>query len=348
MSKIVITHVGTSLLTNRDRRANGVEQGCASLMADYEDGGYLTVKDVLAMSTPSEWDSHTLSQAYHRQLRGTSNGTIVALVQCLKEAWNAKKHKRRDVQSAEISSIRELKLQAGDEIVLFASDTVLGCLCAVLIRDLLLTGAFQDIANSNFSNVPNPNAIYIHPIERIEGLEVKDKDKQFVSVGLTNYFGKVKALYAGARDHNKIVSEDAAKKELVFNVTAGYKAMIPFASILAMLLGSICNLTNDPDVICKLFMYYEDGGYPIELHGLVVPIEIDAGRLDEYKNVLKKASNSCSATEEDAGKLPMYLQQNYLEKQNTGEYCISANGRLALTINEQFDLDPAANRHRRK
>ena len=146
--------------------------------------------------------------------------------------------------SAEIESI--LKIAKDEKVIihLLATDTVLSVLAADIIKDW-----FDDKQKINF------NASYEDDV--IKDLLVTDK--QTFEKGLTNLFTKIDA----------IVPEKKGKKDwsdIVFNITGGYKAIIPHLTILAQVYRC---------PICYIFSEGENNLEPDLIKIPALPINFD-------------------------------------------------------------------------
>jgi putative CRISPR-associated protein (TIGR02619 family) len=147
-----------------------------------------------------------------------------------------------------------LEIQPADRIVLVSSDTAKGKLCADLLCDVLKSHVLgfgtQDVEVSS-----------------LPGVETRKGDT-FVENGLPAYMSII------ARERLRTTMDEHGNQtthhfdRLLFNVTGGYKGVIPFAVIAAQLLG-----THDRDPVPTDVVYvHEEGQNPIALAPLL-PID---------------------------------------------------------------------------
>lgn len=122
----------------------------------------------------------------------------------------------RDFQSltAELGSLMAMRQEQNigeitnaDQIVLLHSDTAEGKLCAEVTAKIVQSQISNRIICTQVS------------IEKIEGLQVDDPEK-FKVEGLKNLYAKVKFFAKGSFD-------------FYFNITGGFKGLIPYATSLA-------------------------------------------------------------------------------------------------------------------
>jgi len=115
---------------------------------------------------------------------------------------------------AELNTLDRLGLTSRDRILLVASDNLLGNVCSEEIKSII-SNAYV-IADANIE------------ISRIEDLQIADI-KKLRTHGLKNLISKVLL---------KLEDENIKYRyEIIFNPVGGYKFMLPFIAILAMLYG---------------------------------------------------------------------------------------------------------------
>lgn len=116
--------------------------------------------------------------------------------------------------SAETHALQRLGISAGTEVILLASDTAEGRVCAEMLRDAVLL-AFE----------LTEEAVRI---ERVAGLQVRNP-QQLRQAGLPNLIrGVIDEIRAAAR---------VPGQRVVLNSTGGFKGVAPFIAVLGMILG---------------------------------------------------------------------------------------------------------------
>lgn len=194
------------------------------------------------------------------------------LCNTLAELWSGADSERLRKSPAEIASLSLLELGAGDRVVLLYSDTRTGEFCAELIRRAL---SHQFELRNGYPYCPEVVA------HKIDGLRVTELPgatmttaDSFIGVGLPRYvelvWGAYQELFQRWRDAREAGQE--VDGILVFNVTAGYKGMIPIARDLAQLLNrySECLGRALPTELCYL---YEESSELIRYESL--PLRFD-------------------------------------------------------------------------
>lgn len=152
---------------------------------------------------------------------------------------------------AEIKSLSKIAEQEGDiEVYLLATDTVLSVLACELIRDFLGTNK-TTFAGGKIKEIHFDNSLIV------KGLQVKDAEK-FETIGLENLI--------------KIIDAKHVRNQTILNISGGYKAMIPVATLIGQ-------LNKIP-----LYYIYEDSEDPIEIGNL--PIQFDWSLGEKYYNYL--------------------------------------------------------------
>ncbi|QIB27287.1 putative CRISPR-associated protein [Caloranaerobacter azorensis] len=126
-----------------------------------------------------------------------------------------KKVKEEDI-SAEIKSLLKIKKEEDCclEVYLITTDTVASNLCAQLIADY-----FEEKKDDCIEVKYNPKT------SNIKGLQIENR-KKFVQEGLPNLINRIRKI---ANDYYDNV---------IFNITGGYKGVIPYLTIMAAVNGS--------------------------------------------------------------------------------------------------------------
>ncbi len=166
---------------------------------------YQNVKNELDDSPCKKW--HDLKDKSYKEGENKEHA-IKSIKGAIKEKWSDNAN-----TSAEIASIIKIqaKLSTPISVHLIATDTIHSYLCAELIKEW-------------FAKYPK-ESITIEEICHISGLQVKDK-KTFEDEGMVNLVDKIV----------EIARTDWAN--CIFNITGGYKATIPFITILAQIKNS--------------------------------------------------------------------------------------------------------------
>ncbi|WP_197051432.1 putative CRISPR-associated protein [Caloranaerobacter azorensis] len=126
-----------------------------------------------------------------------------------------KKVKEEDI-SAEIKSLLKIKKEEDCclEVYLITTDTVASNLCAQLIAEY-----FKEKKDDCIEVKYNPKT------SNIKGLQIENR-KKFVQQGLPNLINKISRIVNGYYDN------------VIFNITGGYKGVIPYLTIMAAVNGS--------------------------------------------------------------------------------------------------------------
>ena len=179
----------------------------------------------------------------------------------IKECWL---NKERQNASAEIQSLICIqdKFSCPVEVHLVASQTALSNLASDLIEYY-----FNDLLN-------NENIKIIKEDYVINGLRV-DEVEIFQNEGLLNLFNKI----------NNIIIDDTYSAYFAINITGGYKASIPFMTILSQI--------NNIDI----FYIYENTGKLIRIPPL--PLKINYGFIAEYYHIFEKLDSGVTSVWND-------------------------------------------------
>ncbi|NJN66281.1 MAG: hypothetical protein HC884_06000 [Chloroflexaceae bacterium] len=210
MSRVVITHVGTSALKcaaikRGDTRPSDYEQKVQEISGSEERAGP-RLPGWLEALLP-EWQQ--------------------ALREGLCAVWNDARRDvnwKRNQSPAEIASLTMMSLQRGDRVVLVSSDTNAGQFCASMLHHGLATVP----AGTCDARAFRPDDLEVPEVVVLPGVETKDGSR-FVAEGLPQYMRLV------AAERNRMHAE---RDTLHFNITGGYKGIIPFAVLAAQLLGT--------------------------------------------------------------------------------------------------------------
>ena len=197
----------------------------------------------------------------------------VDYINTLKGKLNNQYFKNNINASAEIKSLTILKKQLKEnfDIYLLHSDTALSRLAAEILKEKL--NLYDELQNSNII------------IKKIEGLQIWDK-KEFEEgrANLTNEIYNIAQGYWG---------------NIVINITGGYKATIPYLTILAQI--------NE----CPIYYSFEETDALIEIpHFAPVKIEINWELFGRYLEIFEKIEH------------PKSLLKNEVDEQFLGE-CIT-------------------------
>jgi putative CRISPR-associated protein (TIGR02619 family) len=196
--------------------------------------------------------------------------------------------------SAEVHSLVRMKLDAQDEVFLFSTDTPDGMVCARLVA-AYLTGPL---------GIPNEKV----RVERIKGLQVDDGSK-FRREGIINYINTVRRL-----------GDERAWVGVVLNPTGGFKALIPYTTLLGMLCGA------------PVRYIFDNGRELIELPPL--PIEFNLLQLAPRERALAELEKKTEMTEDRFWAGASHQERNSLaalvETTRPGWVTLSGLGLLVL------------------
>ncbi|MGQ0794192.1 MAG: putative CRISPR-associated protein [Deltaproteobacteria bacterium] len=163
--------------------------------------------------------------------------------QCLSRLSGLNLDKNSDLNksSAEIKSLAKLGITEADVVYLFATETMDGNLCAEVIEQYI-KGEFGCSVKT----------------EEVKGLQVKDSER-FRKEGVRNFIDKLM----------NIIEKSRYEYEIIFNITGGFKAVIPYTTFVGMI-NSV-----------KVVYTFEDTDYLIELPAL--PITYNKEFLNQHK-----------------------------------------------------------------
>ncbi|MCL0028421.1 putative CRISPR-associated protein [Peptococcaceae bacterium] len=199
-----------------------------------------------------------------------------------KEIENWIKKKKDDITiSAEIKSLVKIqeRLKNSIDVYLLPSGTVLSCLAAELIKDY-------------FSNNKD---IDIRSYEAIKDLQVKE-EQAFSRRGLSNLIRRIENITGGYYGN------------VIFNITGGYKAVIPYMTIMAQING------------CDAYYIFEDEKALIKIPK--APLYVDFEEIERNYELLKELENGI----ED---YPNWRNKNY-RKVESIESFIETDGEIAF------------------
>lgn len=166
-----------------------------------------------------------------------------------------------DKTSAEIKSLVKMEVAPDDKVILLASDTVDGKLCAELVQAFLMAREICDKIE----------------IKTIPGLQAKD-GKTFQKYGLKNLLNFLVNLEHG---------------DIIFNPTGGFKSVVPYISLTGMLFNKpvkyvhedsedVITLSNLPVMMNdSILLQVEDKMRRIEKESAITKADWQAG-LDYY------------------------------------------------------------------
>jgi len=173
--------------------------------------------------------------------------------------------------SAEIKSLIKLKEELEDELEIFllCSDTILSRLSGEIIKEVIPSIEILEIENQDDVKV-----------EVIKGLQVENK-KEFKD-GLENLVNEIEKISGGFWDN------------VVINITGGYKATIPYLTILAQIFR------------CPLYYIFEETDELICIEP--APISIDWGLFEKYSTILAEFNNGIYNLSEFRKRYPQFDQ----------------------------------------
>ncbi len=218
---------------------------------------------------------------------------------------------RNSKSSAEIKSILKLKEQYGEiKVYLIATDTILSPLAAEIIKEFL--------------EQKNIETVFDRSKDIISGLQVEDKG-EFIKVGLSNLIERLKNLMGG--------SPDSYKDTLIFNITGGYKAIIPYMTIMGQIYEiPICYIFEETDELIEIpqapmdfdFSIIDDNYNAFRFLKKQSPISYKEFLNDPGKEVLEKLKEK-NLIESDSGNMKLtplgiLLVKRYEDLFNSGKY----------------------------
>ena len=160
--------------------------------------------------------------------------------------------------SAEIDSIIKIANEYKEDcdVYLIATDTIQSPICAEYIQKWFEKNNIEFISTIHFRKTQE----FI-----IENLQVKQK-QAFEREGLTNLFNRINTIAGGFWDN------------IVFNITGGYKALIPYMSLMAQ-------INNVP----AYYNFQESKGEKFDLLKIPnIPINVDYDLFDKYWEEIEK------------------------------------------------------------
>jgi hypothetical protein len=233
MARIIITHVGTSALTcEAFTQSPDAPENLTSLVRNLK--GRELKSDEQALL------SHALGSGLNKVFLDPRRVTKLEL---------------RQAAPAEIASLHILDLKAGDRIVLVCSDTFRGRNCGELLRRTL-AGNERNAFFPQGLTVPER----IDPLLGVSAPSEKTNANQFVDQGLPAYMELVAREYRIMMESHSQVN-GPVYDSLIFNITGGYKGVIPFAVLASQLLNSYPKRIGMTEVV----YYHEEGNHAIAL-----------------------------------------------------------------------------------
>lgn len=203
--------------------------------------------------------------------------------------YKNEEHLRKGL-SAEIHSLVRCQLDKSDKVFLLYSDTPDGEVCAKLVEEYLLEKKLCEEVK----------------IEKIEGLQI-DEPGKFRSRGVPNYLEAVIGI-----------GEKMGWPQSTLNPTGGYKALVPYTTLLGMIFGA---------EVCYIF----DNSKEL-LHLPPLPIDFDDTKLNPLLPAMERIEKETAIREAEFwGTTPQEdrIQYKYLvEKDNQGLVTLSAIGLL--------------------
>lgn len=239
MSRIIITHVGTSIL-DAHRALKDAEKH------DPRGDGELTLRRL-----DQRFREHDVStdDAFVARWGAALLGSLAAV-----DRRTPKLDEALKAAPAELHSLSKLNADTGDRVVLACSDTIEGRFAGRLLLYAL---------NATETNRLVPNKVQTDPtVATLKGVETRNhaSAKTFVEEGLPAYTQIV------ANEYRKV--QAGSYSQIVFNVTGGYKGIIPFATMTAQLLNAFARQrlrSAGPTPIATVVYLYEEAAALVEL-----------------------------------------------------------------------------------
>jgi hypothetical protein len=298
MVRTIITHVGTSLLYCEalKRRPPMAKEALDRLIDDL---------------------NHNIP--YETRLRRFIEGLRAAL----REYWAPGTYEpqaQREASPGEIASLSLLSVQPDDRVLLFHSDTALGHFCALALAEALADPETQ-------SGFPVCLAETVH----LDGLKIVDEQDLglsaahadgFVRIGLKSY---VNAAWKEYDSFPRQPPQAGGKHQLIFNVTGGYKGVVPIARDLELLLSEHAS-RKKRHVQCRLCYLYESSDKLIWYDAL--PVVFDWSKLN-LKRLMDAALPDGIPDEEPPPELAVYFEESSTRR---GRLQLSALGTVLLEL----------------
>lgn len=215
MTRVLITHVGVSVLSNRALKSfytSNLTRLHEDLRRDIERPDALKlVKRDLERGLGRVWDRNYTPDA----------------------------QQRREDSPAEIAALSVLRIQPNDRVVLLHSDTAGGRFCGELLQHALRltsvpTGTGYPHCGATQLRLQNVEGLKITDdsavIDSEIGVDPQSRPATFVRHGLVSYVERVWEEYTALLA--------AGGGDLIFNITSGYKGLVSIARDLALLLNS--------------------------------------------------------------------------------------------------------------
>lgn len=212
----------------------------------------------------SEWDAH---------LQAIADVEFFALE-------NIKKKTEVELPraSAELNSLHKMGLQPTDRVILIATETIDGRLCAELVRKVLIDkGWCHDVT-----------------VQVITGLQAQD-GRRFQQVGLKELISFI-AKY----EHENVV----------FNPTGGFKSVVPYITLAGMLFNKpvkyIHEFSDDVITLANIPIRYDEETF-FEVEGKLQKIDSNTfiGKQEWQRGIVFNDSRFDTLVEEIDGKLTM-------------------------------------------
>ena len=223
---------------------------------------------------------------------------LLALRQQVEEVFSKLDLSRElDKTSAEIKSLVKMGLEKGDRVFFLVSDTVDGMICAEINKKYLVQNCNCEVS-----------------LEKISGLQSFDS-KAFREKGLKNLLKKTIFLL-----------EKYSYQDVCLNITAGYKSIIPYLTLLGMLYDKpikyIYEKSNEIITLDKIPLKYDEE--------TILAVE------DKLMMIQKDTEISLESWEQG---MPFDRRDHYsflLEESSSGHVTMSAIG---LIFYEKFKTD---------
>jgi len=181
---------------------------------------------------------------------------------------------------AEVKSIFKICEEINDNIEIY-----------FLTSDTILSNIAFEVIKENWKSLPYLSSLEIHPVDKenavIKDLQINDRDR--FKNGLINLINRIDSISQGYWEN------------IVFNITAGYKAVIPYLTILAQInkcpiyyifenTDTLMNIPFIPiDVQWNVFKKNEDFFFDLELEGIKeVPVNLKLKK--EIESLVEKAA----------------------------------------------------------
>jgi len=232
MARLIVVNVGISLWEEWNKYRQALQ---GLLRIPFPADNDLTALDT-ALINPQE----AIERFENLQESSLEHRVAKALTEVMKTLWGSKDPRltvhcgspQRRNSCGELAGLSLMGIMPEDAIVLLYSETNSGAFCATTLEMMLQQG------------VVVPKGVSVEK-RRIRGLQI-DNLACFLEEGVVNYVLEIHNLYQNNHRADK-------RRDMVLNITGGYKGLIPYAGIVGMHFQiPICYLYEESDELLWL------------------------------------------------------------------------------------------------